>query len=147
MSCPSRLSQWNQEVSTAFAHLSKPQVWGLVLWSAGIAFTATAGLTQISVLLALVLQQSEQTVKQRLREWYLEASQKSGSKQGRTRSELDVTTCFAPLLCWIVRLWKGTQMVLVVDATSFRDQWTVLAISVGRWRLCHSGGVESRGSA
>jgi hypothetical protein len=130
MSCPSRLSQWNQEVSTAFAHLSKPQVWGLVLWSAGIAFTGTAGLTQISALLALVLQQSEQTVKQRLREWYLEASHKSGSKQGRKRSELDVTTCFAPLLRWIVRWWKGSQMVLVVDATSFRDQWTVLAISV-----------------
>ena len=28
-----RLSQWETEVSTAFAHLSKPQIWGLVLWN------------------------------------------------------------------------------------------------------------------
>ena len=30
MSCQDRLSQWETEVSTAFAHLSKPQIWGLV---------------------------------------------------------------------------------------------------------------------
>ncbi len=68
MPCPDRLSQWSQEVSTAFAHLSKPQVWGLLLWSAGIALTGTAGVTQISALLALVLEQQEQAVFQRLRE-------------------------------------------------------------------------------
>ena len=48
MSCPDRLSQWSQEVSTAFGHLSKPQMWGLVLWSAGIALSGVAGITQIS---------------------------------------------------------------------------------------------------
>ena len=37
-----RLSQWETEVSTAFAHLSKPQIWGLVLWSAGIALSGSA---------------------------------------------------------------------------------------------------------
>jgi ABC-type Fe3+ transport system permease subunit len=56
-------------VSTAFSHLSKPQVWGLVLWSVGIALSETAGITQISALLALVLDQQEQAVFQRLREW------------------------------------------------------------------------------
>ena len=65
MSCPDRLSQWSQEVSTAFGHLSKPQMWGLVLWSAGIALSGVAGITQISALLALVLEQQEQTVFQR----------------------------------------------------------------------------------
>ena len=48
MSCPDRLSQWSQEVSTAFGHLSKPQMWGLMLWSAGIALSGVAGITQIS---------------------------------------------------------------------------------------------------
>jgi hypothetical protein len=42
---------------------------GLVLWSAGIALSGAAGITQISALLALVLEQQEQTVFQRLREW------------------------------------------------------------------------------
>jgi hypothetical protein len=69
MACPERLSQWTHEVSTAFAHLSKPQLWGLVLWSAGIVLSGVAGITHISALLALVLQEQEQTVFQRLREW------------------------------------------------------------------------------
>jgi hypothetical protein len=84
MSCPDRLSQWSQQVSIAFAHLSKPQVWGLVLWSAGIALSGTAGITQISALLALVLEQQEQTVFQRLREWYLDAKHKSGKSVGNS---------------------------------------------------------------
>ena len=128
MPCPDRLSQWSQQVSTAFAHLSKPQVWGLVLWSAGIALSGAAGITQISALLSLVLEQEEQTVFQRLREWYLDAKHKSGKK----RRELDVASCFAPLLCWMVRLWeKGNQqMVLVLDATTLGERWTILSISV-----------------
>jgi hypothetical protein len=128
MACPDRLSQWTQEVSTAFAHLSKPQMWGLVLWSAGIALSGVAGITQISALLALVLQEPEQTVFQRLREWYLDAGQKSGKK----RRELEVSTCFAPLLGWALRLWRSEkrQLPLVLDATSLGDRWTILAVSV-----------------
>jgi hypothetical protein len=128
MSCPDRLSQWSQQVSTAFAHLSKPQVWGLVLWSAGIALSGAAGIAQISALLALVLEQQEQTVFQRLREWYLDAEHKSGKK----RRELEVVSCFAPLLGWIVCLWeKGNQqMVLVLDATTLGERWTILSMSV-----------------
>jgi hypothetical protein len=128
MPCPDRLSQWKQEVSTAFGQLSQPQVWGLVLWSAGIALSGTAGITQISALLALVLGQQEQAVFQRLREWYLDAKHKNGKK----RREVDVTTCFAPLLRWIVRLWGSgnQQMVLVLDATTLGERWTILSISV-----------------
>jgi hypothetical protein len=128
MSCQQRLSQWTKEVSTAFAHLSKPQIWGLVLWSAGIALSGTAGITQISALLAFVLYEREQTVFQRLREWYLDADQKSGTK----RRELLVSTCFAPLLAWVVRLWPSDQrqLPLVLDATALGNRWTILVISV-----------------
>ena len=128
MACPDRLSQWTTEVSTAFAHLSKPQLWGLVLWSAGIALSGVAGISQISALLAFMLQEQEQTVFQRLREWYLDAGQKSGKK----RRELEVSTCFAPLLGWVLRLWRSEkrQIPLVLDATSLGNRWTILAISV-----------------
>src|SRR5437764_3775910 len=128
MSHPDRLSQWESEVSTAFPHLSKPQVWGLVLWSAGIALSGAAGITQISALLALILGQGEQAVFQRLREWYLSAKQKSGKK----RCDWDVTTCFAPLLGWALRLWKSekAQLALVLDVTTLGNRWTILTISV-----------------
>jgi hypothetical protein len=128
MACPDRLSQWTKEVSTTFSHLSKPQRWGLALWSAGIALAGVAGITQISALLALVLQEQERTVFQCLREWYLDAGQKSGKK----RRDLEVSSCFAPLLGWVLRLWKSEkqQIPLVMDATSLGNRWTILAISV-----------------
>jgi hypothetical protein len=137
MACPARLSQWTQEVSTAFAHLSKPHLWGLVLWSAGIALSGVAGITHISALLALVLQEQEQTVFQRLREWYLDAGQKSGNK----RRELEVSTCFAPLLGWVLRLWRSEkrQVPLVMDATSLDD----FGDQRGHEWVCDPGGLES----
>jgi hypothetical protein len=79
--CPDRLSLWADEVRVAFAHLSQPQIRGLVLWSAGVALSEAAGITQITALLALVLDQQEQAVFQRLREWYLDAKHKSEKKR------------------------------------------------------------------
>ncbi len=128
MSCQDRLSSWKQEVSTAFAHLSKAQVVGLVLWSAGIALTGSSGIDQISALLAQVLEQKEGTVFQRLREWYLD----SHHKRGDQRRELEVTTCFGPLLRWIVLRWAGQErrLALALDASTLADRWTILSISV-----------------
>ena len=74
-----------------------------------------------------MLCQGEQTVFQRLREWYLDAEQKSGSK----RRDLEVSTCFAPLLRWVLRLWKSDhrQVALVLDATTLGKRWTILVRS------------------
>lgn len=128
MSCYPRLSPWQQEVSTAFAHLSKAQALGLALWSAGMALTGSSGISQISVLLAQVLEQKEGTVFQRLREWYLDAAH----KRGGPRRDLDVATCFGPLLRWVVSRFAGgdKRLALALDATSLGDRWTVLAVSV-----------------
>ena len=128
MSCPEKLWQWKQEVSSAFAHLSKTQAEGLALWSAGIALTGSGGISQISALLAQVLEQQEGTVFQRLREWYLDAPHKSGDH----RRELDVSRCFAPLLRWIVQRWAGSdqQLALALDASTLGERWTVLSVSV-----------------
>ncbi len=128
MPCPQRLSAWQQEVSSAFTHLSKTQASGLALWSAGIALTGSGGITQISVLLAQVLAQKEGTVFQRLREWYLDAEDKCGEHH----RDLDVATCFGPLLAWIVKRFVGREkrLALALDATTLGNRWTVLAVCV-----------------
>jgi len=128
VSGPDRLLSWKREVSTAFAHLSKAQVLGLVCWSVGIALTGSSGISQISALLSQILEQKETTVSQRLREWYLEAEQKSGDH----RRELNVTSCFGSLLGWIIRLWvsKEKRIALALDATTLGERWTVLTICV-----------------
>ena len=61
-----------------------------------------------------------------MREWCYEADAKARTK----RQALEVTTCFVPLVRWIVRLWQGTCLALAIDATSLGDCFTVLTISV-----------------
>ena len=81
MACSERVSQWRQTVSSHLPHLSGPQAAVLALWSLGIVLSGSCGLSQVSALLAMVLGQSEETVRQRLREWYYPAQDKAGKKR------------------------------------------------------------------
>src|SRR5215475_1659423 len=79
------LSQWHQTVSTYLSHLSQPQVTVLVLWRIGIVLAQSCGLTTVAVLLAYLLEASQQTVRERLRDWYRDATDKRGAKRGDKR--------------------------------------------------------------
>jgi len=81
-------------------HLTKPQAVVLALWSDRIALTRSCGRRTVAQFLALLLQQKVTSVEQRLREWCYDAH----DKRGQQRQELDVTTCFVPLLRWVVSL-------------------------------------------
>ena len=120
------LSQWTDCVSTNLPHLTKPQATVLALWSFGIACTRSCGRDTVATFLALLLGQKVANLDQRLYEWCLDAPDKAGIK----RTALDVTACFVPLLAWIVRLWRGTELALTIDATSLGDRFVVLAICV-----------------
>lgn len=120
------LSAWEAVVSSAFPHLSRSFARGLAWWSFGIAQTRGGGRRTIATWFAFVLGQSVNTIEQRLYEWCIEAAHKAGTQ----RQTLDVTTCFAPLLAWVLRLWTGTQLALTLDATPLRDRFTCLTISV-----------------
>jgi hypothetical protein len=80
----------------------------------------------VATFLALLLRQKAETVEQRLREWCYDA----GDKAGRKRQALEVSTCFVPLVQWVVSLWSGTLLALVLDATSLGANLVVLSISV-----------------
>jgi len=113
-------------VSTQLPHLSKPQAAVLALWSYGIACTRSCGRRTVATFLALLLRQKVGTVEHRLREWCYEADAKAGDQ----RQTLEVTSCFVPLLHWIVALWTGTCLALAIDATTLGDRFVVLTISV-----------------
>jgi len=85
-------------------------------------------LSQVSVLLALLLGQPEETLGQRLREWSYPAQDKAGKK----RRTLEVDLCFAPLLRWVLAWWPEEQqdLALALDATTLGQRFTVLCISV-----------------
>src|SRR5437763_12921619 len=127
MSHQDPLSQWIETVSTAFPHLSRPQAKVLALCSYGMVIAKSCGITLVCAALALQLGCSEASLVQRLREWCYGAQDKKGDK----RHELDVSTCFAPLLKWILAWWPADQprLALALDATTLKKRFTVLCIS------------------
>ena len=92
------------------------------------SWPASCGITSVAALLADLLGSSLSTLRQQLREWCYDAQ----DKKGEHRQEVDVTLCFAPLLCWIVSWWPQTEcrLALAMDATTLSDRFTVLCISV-----------------
>jgi len=127
------LYQWVTTVATHLPHLSKPQATVLAFWSFGMVMVGSCGCTTVAVFLAKLLNQKDNTVRQRLREWYQDAADKRGDQ----RQTLEVTTCFASLLRWILRWWdwKEQRLALALDATTLGQRFTVLVISV-LYRSC-----------
>ncbi len=126
MSCQTPLYSWIGQVVSAFPHLSRPQATVLALYSFGAILAQRCGLNSVAVTLATLLGLSYSTIRSRLQEFYQPASAKSGKQ----RCELDVTTCFAPLLAWTLKRWPSKRLALALDATSLGDRFTVLSISV-----------------
>jgi hypothetical protein len=137
------LSQWIETVSTAFPKLSRPQAKVLAYWSYGMVIAKSCGITLVCAALSLQVGSSEKSLLQRLREWCYNADDKQGAK----RRELDVSTCFAPLLQWILSWWPADQpqLALALDATTLKKRGTRAGDQRGVSGLCHSGRVESGG--
>jgi hypothetical protein len=95
------LSRWITTVSTHMPHLSKPQATVLALYSFGMVIAQACGISSIAAVLGRLLRQQDNTVRQRLREFYQGKRNKAGTK----RQEIVVTTCFAPLLRWVLTWW------------------------------------------
>jgi hypothetical protein len=123
-----RVSQWQATVSRYLSPLSGPQAGVLALWSLGMVLSGSCGLSQVSTGLALILGQQEETLRQRLREWYYGATDKAGQH----RRSLEVESCFAPLLRWVLAWWpnESREVVLALDATTLGQRFTVLCLSV-----------------
>lgn len=120
------LYDWMATVSRHFPRLSKAQAMGLALWSLGMILARSCALTAVAGLLAPLLGQSFNTVRERLRDTYREAAAKSGSQ----RAQLELDACWAPWLAWVLNGWSGPQVALALDATSLGQRFVVLAISV-----------------
>ena len=126
MSRQLQLYQWIDTVVTHFPPLSKPQAMGLALWSFGMILSRSCSLTAVAGLLAPLLGQSFNSMRERLRDTYREASAKAGDQ----RAELDVTLCWAPWLAWVLDGWVGTQLAIAIDATSLGGLFVALVVSI-----------------
>ncbi len=122
------LYQWVSTVATQMPHLSRPQATVLAFWSFGMVMVGTCGTTTVATFLAQLFGQKPNAVRQRLREWYWDAT----DKQGAHRRALEVTACFPALLRWVLAWWSTDEhrIALALDATTLGQRFTVLVISV-----------------
>jgi len=109
-----------------FPSISNPQAMCLALWSFGMIIARSCSLTAVADLLAPLLGQSFNTMRERLRDTYREADAKAGDR----RAELDVALCRAPWLAWILDGWEGEQLAIAADATNLGCRFVALVISV-----------------
>ncbi len=124
------LKDWKQIVSCKFPDLSLPQVNGLATWSLGMVMTQSSSLSRVSTLVAKVNQESENTVRQRLKEWYKSAAAKT--RPGNKRASIEVNNCFGSLLRWVIDLLpqSNQELAMAMDATNIGQNFTVLSINV-----------------
>src|SRR5215831_5301579 len=132
---PQPLDDWTRQVADAFPQLSRPQATVLALYSFGMFLARRCGLNSVVTALVPLLGLGFHTLRSRLQEFY----QPAPAKSGRHRTELDVTTCFAPLLAWVLRGWRSPRLAVALDATSHgiaspscRSAWSTAA-GPSRW--------------
>jgi hypothetical protein len=122
------LKDWSKIVSHHFPDLSLPEITGLATWSFGMVITGSSSITRVSEFIAKINGEKSNTVRKRLKEWYLDRD----AKKGKKRRELEVGKCFAPLLKWILSLWNSEEkwLPLAIDATNIGQNFTVLSLHV-----------------
>lgn len=122
------LDLWSADVSRHLAHLNAGVLRGLSLYSFGMMNLGTSGQSTVAAFLSLLLGRPFNTVRQQVREVVYDHDDKAG----RERTDFDVTTCFVPLLRWVLHCFAPEQrtLVLAIDVTYLRDTFAIFAVSV-----------------
>jgi hypothetical protein len=125
-----QFTSWKAELSARFPDFSASVVAVLALYSFGMVLAGVAGLASVALCLAKHLLLEEDALRKRLREFYLDAQDKSGFKAGQKRRDFDPALAFAPLLRWLLSLWQGQHLPLAIDVTNLGERFHVLTVSV-----------------
>jgi hypothetical protein len=127
MRFPAAWYQMLETIDTHFSSCLRPsQRRAPVSWVYGTVLAKSACQTAVSAALMPVCGRSFLTVRQSLREWLYDGQHKAAP----CRTQITITTCFAPLLSWVVSLWQWEQLVLAIDVTNLHDRLHALSVSV-----------------
>lgn len=124
MCFPREWYQIQHTLESHMPHLRPSQQRGLSLWVYGTVLAHSA--CQNAVITALLAVGNWHSLRQQLREWLYDGTDKAAPCQ----SQLEVSECFAPLLAWILHWWQGNSIAFALDATAHGDRVVALVISV-----------------
>ena len=122
------LCEWTDTVSRKLPSLSKAEAGVLALSSFGMGLVQSGGITSIAVFLGMRLGRKANRVRPQWREFTYAGEDKRGAK----RRTVEVDKCFGALLGWVLSWWSAGEhrLALALDATTFRQAFTVLVVSV-----------------
>jgi len=124
MRFPKELMQMEREIVKYFPQLRPAHQRGLALWVYGTIVAKSA--CQTAVVLAIQTLGHWHALRQRVREWLYDGSDKAAACQ----RQVEVTGCFVPLVRWVMAWWQGSTVAFGVDATLLKDQVVALVVSV-----------------
>ena len=124
MRVPPELYQIETTLTQRFPSLRPAQQRGLALWVYGTILAQSA--CQSAVITALLFLGTWDTIRGRLRDWLYDGHDKAAP----CHTQVEVSTCFAPLLRWLLSWWQSHELALAIDATLHGDQVTALVVSV-----------------
>ena len=120
------LYAWADRVASQFPDLPRSVAFGLAAWTYGMVLAHACGLSAVACALAPILGRSANTARQRLRDWYQDAS----DKRGRNRTALDPAECTAPLVRWVTGAWAEKRVAVALDATNLGTRFHVLTAAI-----------------
>jgi hypothetical protein len=127
MRFPAECYQMRETIDTHFSSCLRPaQRRCLVLWVYGTILARSACQTTVIAALLPVWGGTVHGLRQSLREWLYDGADKAAP----CHTQVDITRCFAPLLRWVLSLWRGDHLVLAIDVTNLADRLHVLCVSV-----------------
>jgi hypothetical protein len=117
MRFPREWSHMHETLAHHLPHLRPAQRRGLALWVYGTMLAQSA--CQNAVITALLTVGAWHGLRARLRDWLYDGPDKAAPCQ----TQLDVTTCFAPLLRWLLAWWQGRDRLVHSSIMSFQPAW------------------------
>jgi Transposase DDE domain len=124
MRFPQEWAQMHEMLAHYLPHLRPAQRRGLAWWVYGTMLAQSA--CQNAVITALLTVGAWHGWRERLRDWLYDGPDKAAPCQ----TQLEVTTCFAPLLRWLLAWWQGKELALALDATAHGERVVALVVSV-----------------
>jgi hypothetical protein len=113
------------QVQERLPGLRPAQQRGLAEWVTGTLAASSA--CEASVLEALAETPSAwHAARERLRAWLYDGA----DRPAPCRTQVDVQTCFAPLVQWVLSWWQGDPLPLALDATLDRTRHAAVVVSV-----------------